>query len=154
MKATTLQKGSRANNRVGAPPPARPPAVPPKGPGHVNAARKAEETTLAIHIGQRIRARRKMLGISQEKLGDALGLTFQQVQKYEKGTNRVSAPTLIKLAGVLEAPIIYFLPVDGEPPMPDLPPMLLTRAENLAHRIDRLADELAELVAELRNRKH
>ena len=52
------------------------------------------------HVGSRVRMRRMMLGMSQEKLGDALGLTFQQVQKYERGTNRIGASRLWDLAGV------------------------------------------------------
>lgn len=60
------------------------------------------------HVGKRIRLRRAALGFSQEKLADALGLTFQQVQKYEKGTNRVGASRLFDLARVLEVPIGYF----------------------------------------------
>lgn len=61
-----------------------------------------------IHVGARIRMRRTLLGMSQERLGDALGLTFQQVQKYERGVNRVSASRLFDLARVLEVPINYF----------------------------------------------
>ena len=61
-----------------------------------------------VHVGARIRARRTLLGLSQERLGDALGLTFQQVQKYERGVNRVSASRLFDLARVLEVPISYF----------------------------------------------
>ena len=53
------------------------------------------------HVGSRVRMRRMMLSMSQEKLGDALGLTFQQVQKYEKGTNRVGASRLSRIAAVL-----------------------------------------------------
>ena len=61
-----------------------------------------------IHVGGRVRMRRKMLGISQETLADALGLTFQQVQKYERGANRVSASKLFDLARVLDVPIGFF----------------------------------------------
>jgi transcriptional regulator with XRE-family HTH domain len=60
-----------------------------------------------------VRMRRMMLGLSQEKIADALGLTFQQVQKYEKGTNRISASRLHRLAGVLQVPIPFFF--DGAP---------------------------------------
>jgi transcriptional regulator with XRE-family HTH domain len=60
------------------------------------------------HIGSRLRMRRLALGISQEKLGDALGLTFQQVQKYEKGTNRVGGSRLLKLAELLEVDVGFF----------------------------------------------
>jgi transcriptional regulator with XRE-family HTH domain len=61
-----------------------------------------------IHVGSRIRLRRNMLGMSQEKLGENLGITFQQVQKYEKGTNRVGASRLQAIASTLEVPVSFF----------------------------------------------
>lgn len=61
-----------------------------------------------IHVGNRMRMRRMLVGMSQEKLGERLGLTFQQVQKYEKGTNRVSASRLFHVAQVLGVPVQYF----------------------------------------------
>jgi transcriptional regulator with XRE-family HTH domain len=61
-----------------------------------------------LHVGARIRLRRRMQGVSQEKLADALGLTFQQVQKYERGANRVSASKLYEIAAALRAPVAYF----------------------------------------------
>lgn len=60
------------------------------------------------YVGKRIRMRRIMMGMSQEKLGDALGITFQQIQKYEKGTNRVSASKLQATANVLDVPVAFF----------------------------------------------
>jgi transcriptional regulator with XRE-family HTH domain len=60
------------------------------------------------HVGSRVRMRRMMLGMSQEKLGDALGLTFQQVQKYEKGTNRIGASRLQQIAHFLQVPVSFF----------------------------------------------
>ncbi len=63
-----------------------------------------------VFVGSRVRMRRKMLGLSQEKLGDKLGITFQQVQKYEKGTNRVGASRLKAMAEALDVPISYFFP--------------------------------------------
>jgi transcriptional regulator with XRE-family HTH domain len=60
------------------------------------------------HIGSRVRARRIMLGMSQERLADALGLTFQQVQKYEKGVNRIGASRLLQIAGILDVSIEFF----------------------------------------------
>lgn len=60
------------------------------------------------HVGRRIRWRRRELKLSQEKLGEMLGLTFQQVQKYEKGVNRISAGRLFDVGKVLEVPITYF----------------------------------------------
>src|SRR5579862_7984206 len=61
-----------------------------------------------LHVGARIRMRRRMLGVSQEKLADALGLTFQQVQKYERGANRVSASKLYEIAAALKTPVAHF----------------------------------------------
>lgn len=62
------------------------------------------------HVGNRLRLRRKMLNLSQEKLAERLGITFQQVQKYEKGTNRIGASRLYQLARILEVPVSYFFP--------------------------------------------
>jgi len=61
-----------------------------------------------IHVGSRLRQRRTLLGISQEKLGDAVGLTFQQIQKYERGANRVGASRLYEFSLFLDVPISYF----------------------------------------------
>ena len=61
-----------------------------------------------VYVGQRLRLRRKRLNISQEKLADALGLTFQQVQKYERGFNRISASKLFEAARFLQASVTYF----------------------------------------------
>ncbi|WP_412057476.1 helix-turn-helix domain-containing protein [Bartonella sp. DGB2] len=61
-----------------------------------------------VYVGARIRFRRNMLGLSQEKLGEKLGVTFQQVQKYEKGTNRVGASRLQAIAAILDVPVAYF----------------------------------------------
>lgn len=63
-----------------------------------------------IYVGSRIRMRRKMLGLSQEKLGEKLGITFQQIQKYEKGTNRVGASRLQAMSDALEVPVSFFFP--------------------------------------------
>jgi transcriptional regulator with XRE-family HTH domain len=60
------------------------------------------------HVGRRLRMRRLMLGMSQEKLADQLGLTFQQVQKYENGSNRISASRLLQLSNILGVPISFF----------------------------------------------
>ena len=61
-----------------------------------------------IHVGTRVRLRRNMLGLSQEKLGEAIGLTFQQVQKYERGANRIGASRLHDLSRVLDVPVSFF----------------------------------------------
>ena len=68
-----------------------------------------------IHVGKRVRLRRTLLGMSQEKLGKAINLTFQQVQKYERGTNRIGSSRLYQLSQVLETPVSYFfdeLPIE------------------------------------------
>ena len=65
------------------------------------------------HVGSRVRMRRMMLGMSQEKLGDALSLTFQQVQKYEKGTNRIGASRLQQISHILQVPVSFFF--EGAP---------------------------------------
>jgi len=68
------------------------------------------------HVGSRVRMRRMMLSMSQEKLGDALGLTFQQVQKYEKGTNRIGASRLQQISHILQVPVSFFF--EGAPATP------------------------------------
>lgn len=60
-----------------------------------------------VHVGGRIRLRRNMLGMSQEKLGEHLGITFQQIQKYEKGTNRIGASRLEAIAEILDIPVSF-----------------------------------------------
>ena len=67
-----------------------------------------------VHVGTRVRLRRTLLGMSQEKLGEALGLTFQQVQKYERGANRIGASRLFDLCRVLEVPVSYFFEEMGD----------------------------------------
>jgi len=73
-----------------------------------------------VHVGARIRLRRTLLGLSQEKLGVAVGLTFQQIQKYERGANRVSASRLWQFSQILDVPVSFFFD--------DLPPELAARA--------------------------
>ncbi|WP_291843848.1 helix-turn-helix transcriptional regulator [Maricaulis sp.] len=80
------------------------PKVNPRGPNPID-----------IHVGSRIRLRRQLLKMSQEKLGDELGVTFQQVQKYERGANRVGASRLYRLSRVLEVPVQFFFEGLAEP---------------------------------------
>ena len=61
-----------------------------------------------VHVGSRVRLRRILLGMSQSKLGDALGLTFQQIQKYERGANRIASSRIYKLSKILDVPITFF----------------------------------------------
>jgi transcriptional regulator with XRE-family HTH domain len=81
------------------------------------AAKKAPNP-IDKHVGSRVRMRRMMLSMSQEKLGDALGLTFQQVQKYEKGTNRIGASRLQQISQILQVPVAFFF--EGAPNIPPL----------------------------------
>lgn len=98
-----------------------------------------------VHVGNRVRLRRTLLGMSQERLGEALGLTFQQVQKYERGANRIGASRLWDLSRVLDVPMSYFFEemdddtvrhspmiiaqVPSEPHLPEADPM--SRRETL-----------------------
>lgn len=69
---------------------------------------KKKPNPIDVHVGKRVRLRRTMLGFSQEKLGDSLGITFQQIQKYEKGSNRIGASRLQQLSEILKTPISFF----------------------------------------------
>lgn len=71
-------------------------------------ANKKQPNPIDIHVGSRVRMRRMMLGMSQEKLGESLGITFQQIQKYEKGTNRIGASRLQHISTVLSVPVSFF----------------------------------------------
>ena len=71
-------------------------------------ASKKQPNPIDIHVGSRVRLRRMMLSMSQEKLGEHLGITFQQIQKYEKGTNRIGASRLQHIARVLTVPVAFF----------------------------------------------
>jgi transcriptional regulator with XRE-family HTH domain len=75
--------------------------------------KKAPKNPTDKHVGSRVRMRRLMLSMSQEKLGFALGLTFQQVQKYEKGANRIGASRLLQLSHILQVPVEFFF--EGAP---------------------------------------
>ncbi|MDP6345893.1 MAG: helix-turn-helix transcriptional regulator [Alphaproteobacteria bacterium] len=81
----------------------------------------ANPNPVDIHVGSRVRLRRTLLGMSQEKLGGALGLTFQQVQKYERGTNRIGSSRLFQLSRILDVPVSFFFDdmapevADGQP---------------------------------------
>ena len=69
---------------------------------------RGKPTYIDVHVGQRVRQRRILLGYSQERLADALNLTFQQVQKYERGTNRMGASRIFDMSTVLDVPVSYF----------------------------------------------
>ena len=105
-----------------------------------------------VHVGARVRLRRTLLGMSQERLGEALGLTFQQVQKYERGANRVGASRLFDLARALQVPVGFFfddLPdgaAAGAPPAaatPDDDPMQRRETIELVRAFYRIQDPTA-----------
>lgn len=85
-------------------------------PGSRRREMKKTPNPVDKHVGSRVRMRRLMLSLSQEKLGDALGLTFQQVQKYEKGTNRIGASRLQQMSSILQVPVAFFF--EGAPRIP------------------------------------
>ncbi|MBP2298355.1 helix-turn-helix domain-containing protein [Azospirillum picis] len=85
-------------------------------PAHTLSRRGEGPNPIDIHVGSRLRLRRTLLGLSQEKLGEAVGITFQQLQKYERGSNRISASRLYNLSQVLGVPVSYFF---DDMPAPD-----------------------------------
>ena len=89
------------------------------------------------HVGARVRMRRMMLGMSQEKLGNGLDLTFQQVQKYEKGANRIGASRLQQIANILQVPVSFFF--EGAPNVPGHHPTGMAEAPSPAYVADFLA---------------
>lgn len=76
--------------------------------GVVGRPKNGKPNPVDVHVGSRVRLRRTLLGMSQEKLGEAIGLTFQQVQKYERGANRIGASRLFDLSRVLDVPVSFF----------------------------------------------
>jgi transcriptional regulator with XRE-family HTH domain len=94
-----------------------------------------------VHVGSRVRLRRTLLGMSQEKLGEALGLTFQQIQKYERGVNRIGASRLFDLSRVLDVPIGFFF--DDMPGESSVPPSASrNRLPGMAEAQDGFEDDL------------
>jgi transcriptional regulator with XRE-family HTH domain len=85
----------------------------------INTVRKKAPNSVDQHVGSRVRMRRMMLAMSQTTLGNALGLTFQQVQKYEKGTNRIGASRLQHISQILQVPVAFLF--EGAPSVPGTP---------------------------------
>ena len=96
---------------------------------------RGRSDSIDAHVGRRVRMRRNLLGLSQERLGEALGLTFQQVQKYERGANRIGASRLYQISRVLEVPVSFFyeeMPESiTEAPLGSLPPRLAETPDHL-----------------------
>jgi transcriptional regulator with XRE-family HTH domain len=82
--------------------------VPPRQNNVLSDMPKKQANPIDIQVGNRVRIRRMLIGMSQERLGDLLGLTFQQVQKYEKGVNRIGAGRLFEVARILNVPVDFF----------------------------------------------
>ena len=101
--------------------------------------REHRPSPIDVHVGSRVRLRRTLLGMSQEKLGEALGLTFQQVQKYERGANRIGASRLFDLARVLDVPIGFFF--DDMPDSMGGAGMLRARVAGFAESQDGFEDD-------------
>jgi transcriptional regulator with XRE-family HTH domain len=106
-----------------------------------------------IHVGTRVRLRRTLLGLSQEKLGTAIGLTFQQIQKYERGANRIGASRLFEMSRVLDVPVQFFFdempaepassdyrPMSGEAEIPEQDPMAKRETLELVRAYYRIPD--------------
>jgi transcriptional regulator with XRE-family HTH domain len=94
----------------------------------------ARPNPIDAHVGSRIRLRRTLLGMTQEKLGEALGLTFQQVQKYERGLNRIGSGRLYRLSQILDVPVSFFfddLPEGLHYKMPAAEPTAAAQGENI-----------------------
>ncbi len=122
------------------------------GRGMTRGSRTGKPTPVDAHVGSRVRLRRTLLGMSQEKLGEAIGLTFQQVQKYERGANRIGASRLFDLSRVLDVPISFFFDDMANGPMnsasygdgaPSYEAKELSKREilELARAFDRIKDE-------------
>lgn len=92
----------------------------PRRPRRLSGSRAIDD-----HVGLRIRLRRNLMGMSQQKLGEMLGLTFQQIQKYERGTNRIAVGTLFQISRVLDVPISFFFD-----DMPESSPVAIGSLEN------------------------
>ena len=106
-----------------------------------------------VHVGSRVRLRRTLLGMSQEKLGNAVGLTFQQIQKYERGANRIGASRLFEMSRILDVPVQFFFdemvaapesadyrPMSGETDAPEQDPMAKRETLELVRAYYRIPD--------------
>lgn len=98
-------------------------------------------TNLDALIGSRIRTRRREVNVSQEGLANQLGITFQQIQKYEHGTNRVSASRLLQIAEVLNVPVVYFYPECKAKDVPPCPPPLSAGEHRAVEALRRMTSD-------------
>ncbi|HTH99201.1 MAG TPA: helix-turn-helix transcriptional regulator [Stellaceae bacterium] len=103
----------------------------PRGPRKRPVRRRPKSdrpSPIDVHVGGRVRLQRTLLGLSQEKLGEQIGLTFQQVQKYERGANRIGASRLWELSNVLEVPVEFFFS--------EIPPETVRAMSAITHRME------------------
>lgn len=107
-----------------------------------------------LHVGGRVRMRRKFLGLSQTDLADSLGLTFQQVQKYERGSNRISASKLFEIARTLKVPVAYFF--EGYGQNEAVEGFTESQSEQAVHGFLMTTEgiEIAEAFPRIKNAKH
>ncbi len=107
-----------------------------------------------LHVGGRVRMRRKFLGLSQTDLADALGLTFQQVQKYERGSNRISASKLFEIGRTLKVPVAYFF--EGYGQNEAVEGFTESQSEQAVHGFLMTTEgiEIAEAFPRIKNAKH
>jgi transcriptional regulator with XRE-family HTH domain len=104
-------------------------------------ANRQDEAAIDQQIGQRLRLRRLMLGMSQQALGEAVGVSFQQIQKYERGIDRISSSKLVRLASHLGVAPPYFLDaLTDEQPLEDAPPTERTEADDLVRLFQQIKD--------------
>lgn len=121
-------------------------------------AKRSETVTIERHVGQRIRARRTMLGLTQQQLADLIGVTYQQAHKYERGINRVSAGRLFELAKALGVDVSFFYeglsPGELQEVMPERQRLCLDMARNFARiREERHQEALSQLCRALADEK-
>ena len=105
--------------------------------------RIANNNAIDMHVGKRVRLRRTLLGMSQEQLGTELNITFQQVQKYERGANRISASRLWDISQILDVPISYFFDDMSQDTMKSSPCRVSRGVETLDGHGDQLRDPMA-----------
>ena len=105
--------------------------------------RITNNNAIDMHVGKRVRLRRTLLGMSQEQLGTELNITFQQVQKYERGANRISASQLWDISQILDVPVSYFFDVMSTDTMKSLPRCVSRASEVLDGYGDQLRDPMA-----------
>ena len=107
--------------------------IPPRRRRRLQTAPTAGPDPVDAHVGGRVKLRRILVGLSQSQLGEAIGLSFQQVQKYERGGNRISASMLYRIAQVLDVPVSFFFDdmADGQRLPVAQPDDIMTRSESV-----------------------